>query len=147
MSATDRARGSRHVAGRHFATILMALAVALTAAAIVPSGASAATPSNFQDLGISPNTYQSCVRDEQVLLNDLWYAHAPGPDRLLATDGYYGFNTANDVSSFNFVYGIPTKYVGETTVETWGDLCVVTEEHGFSGAYWHAADCQYYFSP
>jgi len=36
------------------------------------------------------NTYQQCVRDEQILLNDLWYVGAAGPNQLLTVDGYYG---------------------------------------------------------
>jgi hypothetical protein len=139
MFATNRDR-SRRIARRHFAKSLAALAVACTGSVIVASGASASTACVYGDFGIS-NTYQPCVRDEQVLLNDLRSAHLPGPNQLLATDGYYGIHTANDVSSFNYVYGVRTKYVGETTPETWGFVCVAAGEHGFRGAYWQAAGC------
>jgi hypothetical protein len=144
MPTTDRARDPRHIDGRHIATIVAALAVALAVAAIGASGASAATTCVHQTFTLSPFTYRPCVRDEQILLNDLRYAHVRGPDQLLATDGYYGTRTANDVSSFNYsnpVSRIRTEYVGETTPDTWAVLCSLDRGYGFTGAYWRAAGC------
>jgi len=80
------------------------------------------------------------VRDEQVLLNDLYYAALRGPDQPLATDGYYGRHTAEDVASFNAVLRV-RPFGGTTTPNTWSHLCGLDWEHGFRGAYYHAAGC------
>lgn len=138
MSASHRAR-SRRIAGRQFGTILAALAVALTVAAVRASGASAATSCVYRTFGLS-STYQPCVQDEQVLLNDLWSIHVDGPNQRLTTDGYYGNNTANDVAHFNdWWLGFYPDWI--TPPVTWHWLCVLTGENGFEGAYWHAASC------
>jgi peptidoglycan hydrolase-like protein with peptidoglycan-binding domain len=149
MFATDRSSGSRYIAGRHVRKIAAVLAVALTtaitltgAAAITAPEASAATACVYQNFGYS-NTYQTCVLDEQVLLNDLWRSHVPGPNQLLATDGYYGSHTESDVGSFNNYYGVPSGDVttGGFGNTTWEELCYVDFEHGYTGAYWQGAGC------
>jgi len=139
MSATHRRCRWRPIGARHFGEIVVALAVALTGAAITAPGASAATPCVYQYFGLS-NTYQPCVLDEQVLLNDLYYVGDTGPggpNQLLLTDGYYGSHMASDVGSFN--RGIGGGDV--TTPRTWKYLCSNDVYYGFHGSYWHAAGC------
>ena len=149
MFATDQGRGSRHIAGRHVRKIAAVLAVALTtaitltgAAAITAPGASAATACVDRNFGYS-NTYQACVLDEQVLLNDLWRSHVPGPNQLLATDGYYGAHTESDVGSFNRYWGVGSgdETTGGFGATTWEELCFQDFAHGYTGAYWTAAGC------
>lgn len=139
MSATHRGRRFRRIAGRHFRTSVVALAVALTGAAIMAAGASAATQCVYRTFGPS-NTYQPCVRDEQILLNDLWYDHSPGVNQLLATDGYYGPHTASDVASFTryFDRSDPTA---TTDRDTWITLCQTDWNDGFHGSYWQDVGC------
>jgi hypothetical protein len=86
MSPTDHGGGSQHTTGRHVGKIAVALAVALTGTAIALT-ATVITAPGLQRLrrvdrtsGYSPNTYQPCVLDEQVLLNDLWRIGFAGPD-------------------------------------------------------------------
>ncbi len=139
MPAKDRARGSRRIAALHFGNIVVALAVALTGAAILVPGASAATPCVDRTFGPS-NTYQPCVRDEQILLNDLWYGQDPGPNQLLTVDGYYGPRTASDVLAFNEHSEVFNA--GRTTIPTtWAVLCGEDNFWGFHGIYWHDAGC------
>ena len=66
---------------RHAGMIVIALATALTGVAIAAPGASAATLCVERTFGES-NTYQQCVRDEQILLNDLRSVGAAGPGGL-----------------------------------------------------------------
>jgi peptidoglycan hydrolase-like protein with peptidoglycan-binding domain len=143
MSAADRDRGLRHITGRHVGMIVLALATALPCVAIIAPSASAATPCVEQTFGES-NTYQQCVLDEQVLLNDLWSVHAAGPNQLLTVDGYYGPHTLSDVKSFQTAYhGSPYHLPvdGITHPLTWGVLCIEDAANGFTGAYWHDAGC------
>jgi peptidoglycan hydrolase-like protein with peptidoglycan-binding domain len=130
------------------AAVLTVLAVtgasaAMTAAATpahvtAPKPVIVINPCVFQTLGPS-STYQTCVDDLQVLLNDLWRIGYRGPDQLLATDGYYGPRTASDVASFNATWGLSGGSVA--TPDTWAGLCVADNSSGFHGAYWHNADC------
>ncbi len=85
------------------------------------------------------NTYQPCVDDLQVLLNDLWYVQADGPNQLLTTDGYYGRHTASEVASFHWWHDA----VGgrDATPSTWKALCAEDSIYGFHGAYWVNAGC------
>lgn len=139
MSITHRGSASRLIAGRHFPKISVALAVALTGAAIAASGASAATPCVDRTFGPT-NTYQPCVRDEQILLNDLWYDRDPGPNQPLTVDGYYGPHTASDVLAFNSHWEVFNA--GSTTIPTtWRLLCGEDNFWGFHGIYWHDAGC------
>jgi len=148
MSPTDHGGGSQHTAGRHVGKIAVALAVALTGTAIALAAtvitapvASAATACVDRTFGYSPNTYQPCVLDEQVLLNDLWRIGFAGPDQQLATDGYYGIHTVGDVESFNDNWIPQLAGSGETAPITWAALCELDWEHGFRGLYWHNAGC------
>jgi peptidoglycan hydrolase-like protein with peptidoglycan-binding domain len=84
-------------------------------------------------------TYEPCVADEQILLNDLWRYGDPGPDQLLTVDGYYGPDTTNDVISFQETWGIGVD--GITGPQTWATLCEVDQAYGFTGTYWHDAGC------
>jgi peptidoglycan hydrolase-like protein with peptidoglycan-binding domain len=141
-SAADRGR-PRHITVRHVGMIVVALATALTGVAIIAPGASAATLCVEQTFGES-NTYQQCVRDEQILLNDLWYSDVAGPNQLLTVDGYYGPHTFSDVEAFQTAYhGSPyhLSVDGITGPLTWGVLCIVDAANGYTGAYWHDAGC------
>lgn len=101
--------------------------------------ASADTACVYRTFGLS-STYQPCVRDEQILLNDLWSIHVDGPNQQLTTDGYSGNNTANDVAHFNdWWLGFFPDWI--TPPVTWHWLCVLTGGNGFEGACWHAAGC------
>jgi zinc D-Ala-D-Ala carboxypeptidase len=118
--------------------VVVALATALTGAAIIAPSASAATGCVTRTFGES-NTYQQCVRDEQVMLNDLRYAHVGGPNQLLTVDGYYGAHTFSDVKSFQTVYSL--RVDGITGPQTWRELCLIDSDNDFVGAYWHDAGC------
>jgi hypothetical protein len=102
-------------------------------------------PCVFQTFGPS-NTYQECVADLQVLLNDLWYIHYRGPEgrlgpnQLLATDGYYGPDTASDVASVNANW-LGSVGGDEATPDTWSVVCGADKISGFRGVYWHNASC------
>ncbi|HET6192715.1 MAG TPA: peptidoglycan-binding protein [Trebonia sp.] len=139
-SATHRGRGLRHITARHVGMIVVALATALTGVAIIAPRASAATACVYRTFEKS-NTYQQCVRDEQVLLNDLYYHHVLGPDRILTVDGYYGSNTFDDVWSFQKeTFGYLTVD-GITGPHTWQYLCQSDWASGFTGAFYQDAGC------
>jgi peptidoglycan hydrolase-like protein with peptidoglycan-binding domain len=138
--AANRGHGLRHITGRKIGMIVLALATSLTGVAIIAPQASAVTqPCVGQTFGIwDENTYEHCVRDEQVLLNDLWISHAGG-NQLLTVDGYYGPHTASDVRAFQYQFDLIID--GITGDQTWGALCVEDEIEGFTGVYWHDAGC------
>jgi hypothetical protein len=94
-----------------------------------------------QTFGYSPDTYQPCVLDLQVLLNDLYRIGFTGPDQLLTTDGYYGIHTAGDVQSFNYNWIPQLAGSDEMGPFSWSALCELDWENGFHGAYWQAAGC------
>lgn len=85
------------------------------------------------------NTYEQCVRDEQVLLNDLWSIGAVSVNQRLTVDGFYGSHTYSDVKAFQSYNGLVSD--GKTGPLTWNVLCHVTYFNGFQGAYWHDAGC------
>lgn len=120
-----------------------ASAVTTTASApghVTAPRASTATACVFLDFGIwDENTYLRCVRDEQILLNDLRYDHVPGPNQLLKVDGYYGSHTTSDVKSFQTQYVLQID--GITGPMTWRMLCEVDEYYKFTGVYWYDAGC------
>lgn len=147
MSITNRRPGRRGLAGRHLRVIFAAVAVTLTAGAIMSSTASAAdrfcTYPQYLPYKTS-STKNPCVQDLQVLLNDLYNyhhgdpTHVPnfGPDRKLTTDGIYGDNTYKDVKATNhacYADGISTHDPvpctsaeagsGYTWRETWSYVC------------------------
>jgi peptidoglycan hydrolase-like protein with peptidoglycan-binding domain len=84
-------------------------------------------------------TYEACVADEQVLLNDLYHANPGFADQLLTVDGLYGPDTANDVSYFQASFGLTQD--GITGPQTWRQLCTSAYDLGYRGTYWHAAGC------
>jgi hypothetical protein len=88
------------------------------------------------------STYQSCVYDLQVLLNDLWDHGLPGPSRRLVPDGYYGPDTESDVDLYNAANVQPSPGI-VATPGTWHSLCLQDYEHGFHGAYWNDAGCAF----
>jgi len=88
------------------------------------------------------DTYQSCVYDLQVLLDELWARGLPGPSRRLAADGYYGPDTESDVSSYNAANIRPSPGL-VATPGTWHSLCLQDYEHGFRGVYWNDAGCAF----
>jgi hypothetical protein len=115
-----------------------ATTTAATASHVTAQRPAAASGCVAETFGES-NVYQSCVDDLQVLLNDLRYVHAAGPNQLLATDGYYGPDTASDVAAFNHVWGQPGG--SDMTPRGWYDLCYEDNAWGYHGAYWHGAGC------
>jgi hypothetical protein len=122
---------------------LAALVVGAAPAASAAPGAPAATGcvTRTFDYLLDYNTYQPCVLDMQVLLNDLWYKHEVGPNQLLATDGYFGVHTGNDVVSFNLWWNDSPGQLGEMTPVSWSVLCGLDWDIGDRGAYWHDAGC------
>jgi len=84
-------------------------------------------------------TYEPCVRDEQVLLNNIWSVHVLPGLQDLATDGLYGPKTTSDVYTFQGDLGI--SYDGVTGPQTWWWVCHINSNAGFTGTYWHDAGC------
>jgi hypothetical protein len=91
------------------------------------------------DINDDQYTYEQCVYWEQILLNDLYNAHDPGPNQHLSTDGYYGPDTTSDVHAFQNRWYI--KVDGITGPQTWKVLCVIDASYGFHGTYWYDAGC------
>ena len=122
----------------------LAFATALTGVAIIAPGASAATGCVTRTFGES-NTYQQCVRDEQILLNDLFNVGIPFPNQRFTVDGIYGPRTFSDVVSFQ---SHSTLHVdGITGPQTWQLLCNITGRNAFRGVYWRDAGCPSVFVP
>ena len=131
------------------ATIFTALgatsASAATTVVATPKPVIQIKPCVFQTFGPS-NTYQKCVQDLQVLLNDLWYIHYRGPEdrlgpnQLLATDGIYGPDTTSDVASVNANW-LASVGGDEATPDTWSVVCGADKISGFRGVFWHNAGC------
>jgi hypothetical protein len=134
---------SRHITGRRFGKSALAsvsvAAMALAGVVITAPEASAATGCITRTFGYS-NTYQQCVLDLQVLLNDL-YGHIVGPNQILATDGYYGNHTASDVASWNSAWNPGTTELAEMSPTSWDTLCGWDQVAGFTGAYYRNAGC------
>lgn len=84
-------------------------------------------------------TYEVCVRDEQVLLNNLWNGYVLSNLQEISVDGYYGPQTESDVLFFQADAGITKD--GITGPQTWWWLCHINAINGFQGAYWHGAGC------
>jgi hypothetical protein len=119
-------------------------AVAMLMAGIVvapTTTAMAATGCVTEEFTISDqNTVLQCVRDEQVLLNNLRSARGnPFGLQQLTVDGQYGPNTRNDVITFQGIEGITVD--GRTGPQTWWWVCRSNSALGFTGAFWHDAGC------
>jgi hypothetical protein len=144
MSVNDLARSPQRIVRSHFGKIVVTLAVAITASAITAPAALANSGCTNRSFSTSDEyPAQQCVLDEQVLLNDLYSDNANlGPNRWLATDGYYGPQTAADVAAFNLRWGSGGGlYAGDTFPSTWTDLCRLDSAWGWTGYYYHNADC------
>lgn len=116
-----------------------ATATASTPGHVTAPRAPAATVCVGQTFGIwDEGTYLQCVRDEQILLNDLWKVHAAG-NQLLTVDGFYGPKTTSDVRAFQYQFDLIID--GITGDQTWGALCHEDQLEGFTGLYWHDAGC------
>jgi hypothetical protein len=143
---------SRRITGRRFGKKAVALtmapigvaAVLFAGLAITAPGAYAATGcvTRTFDILLDGNTYQPCVLDMQVLLNNLYEKHVVGPNQFLTTDGYFGVHTGNDVVGFNIWWNDVPGQLGEMTPSSWTALCGLNSDEGFRGAYWHDAGCQ-----
>jgi zinc D-Ala-D-Ala carboxypeptidase len=84
------------------------------------------------------DTFEACVDDEQVLLNDLHSAN-PGFANQITVDGQYGPATASDVTFFQGSFGLTRD--GITGPQTWRQLCTATFDLGFKGTFWKDAGC------
>jgi peptidoglycan hydrolase-like protein with peptidoglycan-binding domain len=107
-----------------------------------PQAAEAATGCVTIQFGTwDENTYERCVRDEQILLNDLHYGLVDGMNRapLLTVDGYYGPHTYGVVRFFQGQIDITQD--GITGPQTWHALCDIAGNTGYQGVYWHDAGC------
>jgi peptidoglycan hydrolase-like protein with peptidoglycan-binding domain len=122
-----------------------AVAMLMTGIVAAPATtAMAATGCVTETFSISDqNTVLQCVRDEQVLLNNIWSAGIRSGIvglQQLTVDGQYGPHTQSDVHSFQV--GVSTITVdGITGPQTWWHLCSINSNLGFTGAFWHGAGC------
>jgi peptidoglycan hydrolase-like protein with peptidoglycan-binding domain len=142
------------------ATAAAATAAAATAAAATASGSAAshltaaqaaqtaADPSGCVEETFNENdqyTYEPCVVDEQILLNDIWSVQEKTGDYLgvnpqpLSVDGYYGPDTTSDVETFQGSHGDHVD--GWTGPMTWDSICTAVYFLGFHGTYWNDAGC------
>lgn len=105
-----------------------------------PEAAADASGCVTEDFSIADeNTYEPCVVDEQILLNDIRIDGGGGPNQVLTVDGYYGPDTTSDVTSFQRFWHLSID--GITGPQTWSELCAVDKDLGFTGVYWHGAGC------
>jgi putative peptidoglycan binding protein len=86
-------------------------------------------------------TVLTCVKDAQVLLNNLHSIGPPGFPGLqnLTVDGSYGQHTAADVRQFQKDVNIQQD--SQLGPQTWWFLCVNNGDNGFRGTFWHDAGC------
>jgi hypothetical protein len=151
IRAVSRRIGGRRISGRRVGKKAVALALApIGVAAVSFAGLAIAAPGAYASTGcvtrtfdivLDENTYQPCVLDMQVLLNNLYNKHVVGPNQELATDGYFGIDTANDVVEFNLWWNDVPGQLGEMTPTSWDALCGLNWDNGFHGTYWHNAGC------
>ena len=88
------------------------------------------------------NTYEQCVRDEQVLLNNLFTHFILSNLQDIPVDGYYGPETESDVVMFQADFRADGVTIdGITGPQTWWWLCHTNSNAGFTGVYWHDAGC------
>jgi peptidoglycan hydrolase-like protein with peptidoglycan-binding domain len=85
------------------------------------------------------NTFEACVDDEQVLLNDLHSANPGLANPALTVDGQYGPGTASVVTYFQRSLGLTQD--GVTGPQTWKQLCTTAFDLGFKGTFWKDAGC------
>lgn len=85
---------------------------------------------------LDQNTVLRCVKDEQVLLNNIRVGFGL---QQLTVDGLYGPHTTSDVRTFQA--DIPIKVDGITGPQTWWWLCDSNGANGFTGTFWHDAGC------
>lgn len=140
---------------RHATKLVVALSVGLGGTATALAGttlaapaATASTPCVYQTIGIN-NTYQRCVVDLQILLNNpiLKDGAGWGYTQRLAVDGYYGPETAGDVEGLTLFLedsvwdDSAIKISNEMTPAMWRPLCGIEGVNGFEGVYWHDLGC------
>jgi len=90
------------------------------------------------------NTFLRCVKDAQVLLNNIRNDLNPTrPD--ITVDGFYGPQTANDVNLFqqelNNLPGVTVTVDSKLGLQTWAWLCAINQQNGFRGTFWNDAGC------
>lgn len=121
-----------------------------TAASAAPKAPAAASKAALTPSGCVTHTFDifdgytrmQCVVDMQVLLNNLWNSHVPGPNQELAADGLFGVNTQNDVVDFNLKWTqVPGQYAEMTPVGWQEYLCILNWQERFTGFYWQNAGC------
>jgi hypothetical protein len=106
-----------------------------------PSAAEASSGCVTEDFGTWDEPYyESCVRDAQILLNNLWSVGAVVGLYQLTVDGYYGPLTEGDVVNFQASTGFLAQD-GILGPQTWEVLCGENAGEGFEGLYWHDAGC------
>ncbi|HTX85125.1 MAG TPA: peptidoglycan-binding domain-containing protein [Streptosporangiaceae bacterium] len=108
--------------------------------ATVTADASGCVTEDFSEA--DEGTYEVCVRDEQILLNNLWNGYVLSNLQEIAVDGYYGPQTESDVVMFQSNFrpeGVTVD--GITGPQTWWWLCHINGINGYQGVYWHGAGC------
>jgi peptidoglycan hydrolase-like protein with peptidoglycan-binding domain len=118
-------------------------AASAPAAAAAPQAVAAASGCVTEQFGIwDQNTYEVCVRDEQVLLNNIWSKGVVPGLRDLSVDGFYGSNTTADVTNFQTdFHEAGVSIDGITGPQTWWWVCHINSNLGFRGTYWQGAGC------
>ena len=91
------------------------------------------------------NTFLTCVKDGQVLLNNLrgFPLFFPGLQQL-TVDGFYGPHTEGDVRAFQTDIANANETItidGKLGPQTWWWLCRENFDFGFTGTFWHDAGC------
>jgi peptidoglycan hydrolase-like protein with peptidoglycan-binding domain len=134
-------------------TIVAAALVALSATSASAATTAASTPAHVTAPTVAAasgcvtetfsiadqGTFERCVRDEQVLLNNIWSKNVvPGLQQLMV-DGLYGSHTRDDVKAFQSDLLLTVD--GETGPQTWWWVCRINSNGGDRGVYWHDAGC------
>jgi len=89
------------------------------------------------------NTFLTCVKDAQVLLNNIRNDLKPvRPD--INVDGFYGPQTEGDVQAFQVDIadlGDTITIDGKLGPQTWWYLCAGNNTFNFQGTFWSNAGC------
>lgn len=127
------------------ATVAMLVTGGLVAAPATPAmAASGCVTETFTTA--DAGTFLTCVKDAQVLLNNIRNDLSPAlPD--ITVDGFYGNQTFNDVEQFQEDVDLlhlraPVLAVdGKLGPQTWWWLCDENSIFKFQGTFWHDAGC------